>query len=377
MKRTVSILVLVMVLAISVPSMAADMSKYNIVTSADTHKVIFDTDMGYFGDDTYAMFILLQADAAGYIDLLGVTSTGGNVTIGQGTTAILNQLEALGRDDIPVYIGTDVPIMGLWFDDITVRANGLTQIRSMKNVIDYGQTTTWDNLGPLKNEAWGYSSLSPQEGHAWEFMIEQVHKYPGQVTIMAVGAATNVAIACLSDPTFAENTAGIYWMGGAIDVPGNDTSSAERNWYYDPHAVKISLQQPFPKQVIIPHDISHYQRLTKEIMDGFAENNNTVYTELIVEHAYPRFENDPGRSQRLWDAQVPGVFLVPDLIASSDERYVGMVTEMGYSFGESVFWMDSGEMDDAPSEAGYATIVYDVHGDQYWEFVVDLLSTEF
>lgn len=68
----------------------AALEDYNIVTSADTHKVIFDTDMGYFKDDTYALFMLLQADAAGYLDLLGVTSVGGNVTIAEGTTGILN-----------------------------------------------------------------------------------------------------------------------------------------------------------------------------------------------------------------------------------------------------------------------------------------------
>ena len=101
----------------------AALDDYKIVTNAEDNKVIFDTDMGYFGDDTYALFMLLQADAAGWLDLLGVTSVGGNVTIAEGTTAILNQLEATGRDDIPVYMGTDIPIMRL-NDDATLEANG-------------------------------------------------------------------------------------------------------------------------------------------------------------------------------------------------------------------------------------------------------------
>lgn len=373
MKRFISVLLVVMMLMVSASAVAADMSKYNIVTSAKTHKVIYDTDMGYFGDDTYAMMILLQADAAGYVDLLGITSTGANVTIAQGTTAILNQLEALDRGDIPVHIGTDIPIMGLWFDDLTIAANGLTQIQSMKNVLQYGKSTSWDNLGELLNPTWGYSSLKPQEKPAWEFMIEQVHKYPGEVTIMAVGACTNVAIATMLDPTFAENTAGIYYMGGAIDVPGNDTPAAERNWYYDPESVAICLKAPFPEQVIIPHDISYNQKLTKEIMDKFVEKNNTVYTELIVEHAYPRFENDPERRQSLWDAQVPGVFLIPDLISATDERQVVMVTDMGYTYGESLSWKN----DRGPANSTYCTIIYDVHGEEYWEFVADLLGTQF
>ncbi len=76
------------------------------------------------------MFILLQADAAGYIELLGVTSVGANVTIAEGTTAFLNQLKAVGRENIPVYMGTDRPIMGL-HDDETIAANVLKRIKSM------------------------------------------------------------------------------------------------------------------------------------------------------------------------------------------------------------------------------------------------------
>ena len=244
----------------------AALDDYNIVTNAETNKVIFDTDMGYFGDDTYALFILLQADAAGWIDLTGITSVGGNVTVAEGTTAILNQLEAVGREDVPVYIGTDIPFMGL-HDDATIAANGLKRIKSMQKVLDYGNTISYDNLGDLENETWGYSSLKPEEKPAWEFMVEQVNEHPGEVTIMAVGACTNVAMAIMSDPTFAEKTAGIYYMGGAIDVPGNDTPCAERNWYYDPESVDICLRANFPKQVIVPHDISYNQKLTKDLVE--------------------------------------------------------------------------------------------------------------
>ena len=188
MKKTLAIL-LTALLMLSAVSALADMSDYNIVTKADTHKVILDTDMGYFGDDTYALMILLQADKAGYLDLLGVTSVGANTTSAQGTTSILTQLEALGRGDIPVAMGSDVPVMGLK-TETQMAANGLNEIRSMANVRKFGNTISYDNLGELKDETWGYSSLKPVEETAWEFMIEQVHKYPGQVTIMAIGACT-------------------------------------------------------------------------------------------------------------------------------------------------------------------------------------------
>lgn len=365
-------LVCILVLALSSQSALAAMEDYNIVTSAETHKVIFDTDMGYFGDDTYALFILLQADAAGYIDLLGVTSVGANVTIAEGTTAILNQLEAVGRDDIPVYMGTDIPLMGL-HDDDTIAANGLKRIKSMQKVLDYGDTISYDNLGDLENETWGYSSLKPQEKSAWEFMIDSVHEYPGQVTIIAVGACTNVALAIKEDPTFAENTAGIYYMGGAIDVPGNDTPCAERNWYYDPEAVDICLQADFPLQVVVPHDISFNQKLTKDLVEKIVNAGDTPYTQLVEEYAYPTFVETPDRKQSLWDAQVPGIFLCPDLISVSDQRDIAMETNMGYTYGESVAWAAG----TGPSTSATCTVVYDVDTEAYWSFVAELYGTQF
>lgn len=365
-------LVCILVLALSSQSALAAMEDYNIVTSAETHKVIFDTDMGYFGDDTYALFILLQADAAGYIDLLGVTSVGANVTIAEGTTAILNQLEAVGRDDIPVYMGTDIPLMGL-HDDNTIAANGLKRIKSMQKVLDYGDTISYDNLGDLENETWGYSSLKPQEKSAWEFMIDSVHEYPGQVTIIAVGACTNVALAIKEDPTFAENTAGIYYMGGAIDVPGNDTPCAERNWYYDPEAVDICLQADFPLQVVVPHDISFNQKLTKDLVEKIVNAGETPYTQLVEEYAYPTFVETPDRKQSLWDAQVPGIFLCPDLISVSDQRDIAMETNMGYTYGESVAWAAG----TGPSTSATCTVVYDVDTEAYWSFVAELYGTQF
>lgn len=350
----------------------AELTDYNIVTTAEKNKVILDTDMGYFGDDTYALFILLQADAAGWLDLLGVTSVGANVTIAEGTTAILNQLEAVGREDIPVCMGTDRPILGL-HDDATIAANGLKRIKSMTKVLTYGDSISYDDLGDLLNEDWGYSSLKPQEPTAWEFMIEQVHKYPGEVTIMAIGACTNVALAIMNDPTFAENTAGIYYMGGAIDVPGNDTPCAERNWYYDPESVDICLQADFPIQVVVPHDISYNQLLTKDKVEHIIESGDTAYTQLVEQYALSKFVENPERKQQLWDAQVPGIFLCPDMITKMDVRDIVIVTDMGYTYGESVAWAEG----TGPEKAATCTVVYDVDGEAYWNFVAELLGTQF
>ena len=366
-------LVCILVLALSSQSALAAMEDYNIVTSAETHKVIFDTDMGYFGDDTYALFILLQADAAGYIDLLGVTSVGANVTIAEGTTAILNQLEAVGRDDIPVYMGTDIPLMGL-HDDATIAANGLKRIKSMQKVLDYGDTISYDNLGDLENETWGYSSLKPQEKSAWEFMIDSVHEYPGQVTIIAVGACTNVALAIKEDPTFAENTAGIYYMGGAIDVPGNANACGEFNWFYDPESVQICLNNPFPYQIVVPHDISYHVQITKSVFDMMQEKDNTPVSNMFMEKLAPSYFENPTRTSSVWDALTAAVFLCPDLITETEFRDLAIdVNSSGYSYANAVTWTSG----NGPYESTNVQIVFNVDVDAFWTFVTDLFGAQF
>ncbi len=63
----------------------------------------------------------------------------------------------------------------------------------------------------------GYPNTTLAGGNAAAWMIEQVHKYPGEVVIYSAGALTNIALAVRMDPTFASKTAGLVIMGGYID----------------------------------------------------------------------------------------------------------------------------------------------------------------
>lgn len=353
----------------------AELSDFDIVTNAEDNKVILDCDMMYMSDDAWCMFMLAQADAGGYIDLLGVTSVGGNEICASGTNAILNQLEAIGREDIPVYIGTDVPIMG--FRDLAQDkpvTGGFQWTGAYRELKDYVAPGNYHELGELYNEEWGYSKTEAQEQHAAEFMIEQVHQYPGQVTIFAIGAATNVALACTLDPTFAENTAGIVYMGGAIDVPGNASACGELNWFYDPEAVQICLNNDFPYQIVVPHDISYKVQVAKDVFDMMGEKNNTPVTKLMMEKSAPAFEERPTLTYSCWDAITAGVFLCPDLITATEFRDLAIdCNRSSYSYANSVTWR-SGE---GPYESKNVQIVFDIDRDAFWTFVTDLYGTQF
>ena len=345
---------------------------FDIVTTAEENKVIFDTDMGYMGDDSIALFALLQADKAGYIDLLGVTAVGGNELLAPGTAAILNQLERLERTDIPVYMGTDIPLKGFRDLEAESQVYGKPAWTGGYRQLEH-YTTDYKNLGPLENAEWGIPETSAQEMHAADFMIEQVHKYPGQVTIFAVGACTNVAIAVMKDPTFAENAAGIVYMGGAIDVPGNTTPLAEFNWWYDPESAAVALRANWNYQLVVPHDVAPKVLMAKDVFDMYAEAKSTLVTDLLVEKYGPRYEENPTSTSYCWDPITVGVFLCPDLILTSEVRNIAIETTAGYTYGKSVTW----DLGKGPYNSAEATIVLDVDRDSFWTLMSELFGENF
>lgn len=354
----------------------AALEDYEIVTTAEENKVILDCDMGYFGDDMYCMSILAQADAAGWIDLLGVTSVGGNEICSVGANAILNQLEMIQRTDIPVYIGTDVPVMG--FRDLALDqpvTGGFQWTGGYRQLENYVTPDQYHNLGALESEKWGYSQTEAQmDMNAAEFMIKSVKENPGQVTIFAIGACTNVALACMMDPTFAENTAGIVYMGGAIDVPGNANTCGEFNWFYDPESVQICLNNDFPYQIVVPHDIASKVLLKKDVFDMMRENNNTPVSQAFIDNAAPNYDENPEKSSYCWDAITAGIFLCPDLITETEYRDLAIDTNRsGYSYANATTW----ETGKGPYESKNVQIVFNIDRDAFWQFVADLYGTQF
>lgn len=355
---------------------SAAIDDFSIATTAENNKVILDTDMMYLSDDSYCMYMLAQADAAGWIDLLGITAVGGNETIATGTNAILNQLEVAGRTDIPVYMGTDIPIMGR--RDLTADqplTGGFQWTGAYTQLDKYVEPEKYHDLGELVDPDWGYSESDPQlDMNAAEFMIKSVKENPGQVTIIAIGACTNVALACMMDPTFAENTAGIVYMGGAIDVPGNANVCGELNWFYDPESVQICLNNDFPYQIVVPHDIASKVTLEKDVFDMMKEKNNTEISKLYLEKVAPEYDENPTKSSYCWDPITAGIFLCPDLITETENRDLAIdCNRTSYSYAKSATW----ETGEGPYTSKNVQIVFNIDREAFWTFVTDLFGTQF
>ncbi|KAJ4833633.1 putative uridine nucleosidase 2 [Turnera subulata] len=175
-------------------------------------KIIIDTDPGI--DDAMAIFVALQSPE---VEVIGLTTIFGNVYTSLATRNALHLLETAGRTDIPVAEGSHVTKKG-------------TKLRIASFV--HGD----DGLGN--------QNFAPPQGKAIdktaaEFLVEQASLHPGQVTVVALGPLTNLALAVELDPAFSKNVGQIVILGGAFSVNGNVNPAAEANIFGDPDAADI------------------------------------------------------------------------------------------------------------------------------------------
>ncbi|XP_057957075.1 probable uridine nucleosidase 2 [Malania oleifera] len=183
------------------------------MTMAEPKKIIIDTDPGI--DDAMAILVALRSPE---VEVIGLTTIYGNVYTTLATRNALHLMEVAGRTDIPVAEGSHVTITEgtkLRIADFVHGADGLGN----------------QNFSPPKGK--------PIDQSAAAFLIEQANLYPGEVTVVALGPLTNVALAIHLDPAFAKKIGQIVLLGGAFAVNGNVNPAAEANIFGDPDAADI------------------------------------------------------------------------------------------------------------------------------------------
>mgnify|MGYP001182229506 CR=1 FL=1 len=194
------------------------------------HKVIFDTDPGV--DDAMALLFLHRHPE---IELLGVTTVFGNVGVDL-TTRNAQFLHREWEIAAPVAKGAGATLDPARTDDraasVVHGADGLGNI-GVPDVVEW----------PLDARP------------AYQFIIDTVRENPGEVTLIAVGRMTNLALAVQADPEFAGLVKEVIVMGGAFDVNGNVTPAAEANIHGDPEAADLIFITPW-KVTIVGLDVT-------------------------------------------------------------------------------------------------------------------------
>jgi len=173
-------------------------------------RIILDCDPGI--DDALAI-----AFAHGHpgIELTGITTVAGNVGLAKTTVNALAVCEFIGAAGTPVTPGSAGPLLRPALDARHV----------------HGDSGLGGAVLPPP-------VTSPEPGHAIDYIIDTVAAAPGQVTLVATGPLTNIALAVRREPRLTEWVRSFAIMGGSAGR-GNVTAAAEYNIWADPEAAAI------------------------------------------------------------------------------------------------------------------------------------------
>jgi purine nucleosidase len=208
--------------------------------------VILDTDlaMGAPGSDIDDGFALAMALADPALDLRLVTTVNGNTDVDSATVLTLELLDRLGRTGVSVHQGADRP---------------LRRPRS-----DRGGTAG-SNV----------RRRGPQPQPAAEALVERVLAEPGEITLIAVGPLTNVALAIQSEPRFAPALKALMIMGGLFLSPLNSPEMpGEFNIWSDPEAAQIVLDSGIVASWV-GLDVTRQVRLTRAEAETMAASQRS------------------------------------------------------------------------------------------------------
>ncbi len=175
-------------------------------------RVIIDTDPGI--DDAAAILMGLGSQE---LRVEALTTVFGNASVTQSTVNALRLLEAAGRPDIPVY-------------------RGVGKCYNFTEPTYAAQVHGTDGFGDV---LWPLPKTPPQRRHAVLELIDRVLGAPGEITVVALGRLTNVALAISIEPQVATALRSLIVMGGAIVVPGNASPVASANLWGDPEAADV------------------------------------------------------------------------------------------------------------------------------------------
>jgi purine nucleosidase len=229
-------------------------------------KIIFDTDPGI--DDACAILLAL---ASPELSVEGLSIVHGNCSLQQATKNASSILELANAGHIPVAVGCELPLVQ----------------PSLLAPETHGET----GLGYAKLPE---PRIRPTVQHGSDFLIEKIMSQPGEVTLVAIGPLTNVALAIRQEPRIVNVVKELIIMGGAIRYEGNTTALAEFNTYVDPHAAHIVYHAGMPTTlvpldvtyqcILTPDDVKRMRRQIDSPITKFVEDTTRFYMEFHDEY---------------------------------------------------------------------------------------------
>ncbi len=282
-------------------------------TAAQEHrKVIIDTDTG--ADDASALILAAKQEN---VEILGVTVLVGNVDLEQSTKNALAALEIAGCD-APVYKGSADTIDGT--------------VKTAFSVFGNDGMGDADLIHPQKQA---------EDGDAIDFIIDTVKNNPGEVEIIAVGPATNIAKAIQKAPEDMKKVKRIWSMGTAGLGPGNASPVAEFNVYADAEAYKIMLDSGLPVTVIGLDMCGGEAQWTDAQFEELAALNDTGSFVAASFGKIREFYKSNGSEDVMnCDTLAMMCALYPGFVKSTVNTHASCIIEQGETYSQVIFYKE-------------------------------------
>jgi purine nucleosidase len=295
--RIASILISFLVLTLST----------NAFAQATPRRVIIDTDPGT--DDAMAIILALNSPE---FKVEALTVVPGNVEARQGLENALKIVSLAGRCDVVVAGGAQHPLnQKLITAQFWHGKNGLANVE----------------LPPSKCKA--DSRFGP------DLIIEMVHRYPHEITLIPVGPLTNIALAVSKDPSIADLVKDIVIMGGSI-TGGNVNGAAEANIYNDPEAAQIVFNAGW-MVTMVGSDVGERTLITRKYLADLQSSHGpqSDFIAKIADFYLTRSEKSGYSGAAMYDPLAVGIAL-DSTLGTLKEMHVDVETKGEFTRGETV-----------------------------------------
>ena len=277
-------------------------------------RLLIDTDPGV--DDAAAL--LLAAGHPG-ARIEAVTVVGGNVGL-ENTLANTCTVLDLVESSAPVFAGCGLGLVYQNLEKTTVHGS--------------------DGLGDV---GFPPSSRAIEEEHASAAIVRLANDEPGELTLVALGPLTNVALAVRLDPELPHKLKRLVVMGGAVNGRGNTVMlPSEFNFLADPEAAFVTLDawsRAGQMVELVDWEVTQLGAVSAEELERWFVNE-TPYTRFLSQILAPWLEITADHyEQPLFHPADPlamAVAIEPEIVLESEDRFVVVETQGRHTRGQSV-----------------------------------------
>jgi purine nucleosidase len=340
------------------------------------HKVIIDQDsFGPGGSNMQSILMLLQSPD---VDVLGITVESGDGWQNENVARLLRMLELIHRTDVPVFRGSVYPLINSMA--ATKRWEGMYGKLAYKgawmeewpeyNSVDRTPYHAPDVVPPSRD---GIPTTRPSSEVAADFLVRKIHEFPGQITVIAMGPFTNLALAQRLDEHFAANAKELVCMCGSFNPHAANpdefamqfiyTPRKNFNDFWDPEAAQIVRRAGWKKITMLPTDATTGTKLTPAL-----QKRSTTSKSLVTQY----LSAFPSLNYPMWDELTVAIWLDPSLITQSAVLATDVDVDPGSAtYGDTLGWRASagpglGEPD--------ATVVFNVDVPAFEDMYVKLMN---